>query len=330
MTGNPISVTLPVGPAIENVKRLLFRPFDLSKWFVIGFCAWLAYLGQGGGFNFNVPGTSHKSAAGFRDSFERARGYVVDNLHWIVPVAIIVLMLLLILGVLMTWLRSRGEFMFLHCVAHNRAEIGRPWTEFAREGYSLFLFRLAMGAIGIVVTWPLLIWCVIRLYRMFVDSDWNVEGILGCIVIGMAALGVWIVFAVVTKLTADFVVPLMFLRRQRCLNCWREFASMIAASPGQFILYFLFQIVLVFVLVVLVLVVVVVTCCIAGCLLILPYLGTVVLLPVLVFNRSYSLFYLAQFGREFDVFATPPEPPPLPPEAGGIIISPIDGVARHD
>jgi len=57
MTPSPVSVTLPVGPAIENVKRLLFRPFDLSKWFVIGFCAWLAYLGQRGGFNFHVPGT---------------------------------------------------------------------------------------------------------------------------------------------------------------------------------------------------------------------------------------------------------------------------------
>ena len=44
-----ISVTAPVSAALERVKQVLFRPFDLGKWFVIGFCAWLALLGQQGG-----------------------------------------------------------------------------------------------------------------------------------------------------------------------------------------------------------------------------------------------------------------------------------------
>jgi molecular chaperone DnaJ len=33
------------------VKRVLFQPFDLGKWFVIGFAAWLAHLGDA----VNVP-----------------------------------------------------------------------------------------------------------------------------------------------------------------------------------------------------------------------------------------------------------------------------------
>ena len=44
-----ISVAEPVSPALERVKLMLFQPFDLGKWFVIGFCAWLAFLGEGGG-----------------------------------------------------------------------------------------------------------------------------------------------------------------------------------------------------------------------------------------------------------------------------------------
>ena len=43
-----ISVTAPVGQALDWVKRMLFQPFDLGKWFVIGFCAWLAGLGESG------------------------------------------------------------------------------------------------------------------------------------------------------------------------------------------------------------------------------------------------------------------------------------------
>lgn len=43
-----VSVIDPISPAIERVKLMLFRPFDLQKWLIIGFCAWLAYLGRRG------------------------------------------------------------------------------------------------------------------------------------------------------------------------------------------------------------------------------------------------------------------------------------------
>ena len=54
------------------------------------------------------------------------------------------------------------------------------------------------------------------------------------------------------------------------------------------------------------------TCCCAACLFALPYVGTVILLPVHVFIRSYSLYYLAQYGRELDVFEPSPARDPRP------------------
>ena len=56
-----VSVLDPVEQAIGHIRQMLFTPFDLSKWFVIGFCAWLAYLGQGGWphFNFNFNDGRH-------------------------------------------------------------------------------------------------------------------------------------------------------------------------------------------------------------------------------------------------------------------------------
>ena len=62
-----VSVIDPIGPAFEKVKTILFRPFDLGKWFIIGFCAWLARLGEGGfHFNFNLPfrGSRHHGTFG--------------------------------------------------------------------------------------------------------------------------------------------------------------------------------------------------------------------------------------------------------------------------
>ena len=54
--GLPERVTLsePARQAWEGMKMVLFRPFDMGKWFLIGFSSWLATLGQGGGaFNWN-------------------------------------------------------------------------------------------------------------------------------------------------------------------------------------------------------------------------------------------------------------------------------------
>jgi hypothetical protein len=126
-----------------------------------------------------------------------------------------------------------------------------------------------------------------------------------------------LVFAVIKMLTTDFVVPIMFLRRKKCLAGWGELRGFLAAESGNFILYFLMKIVLSMAIGAMVLMVVLVTCCLAGCIMALPYLGTILLLPVLVFKRAYSLYFLAQFGREFDVF--PPAGAPtrgmIPPVA---------------
>ena len=52
-------------------------------------------------------------------------------------------------------------------------------------------------------------------------------------------------------------------------------------------------------------------------LLAIPFVGTVLMLPIYVFQRSYSLFYLAQYGPEFNAFAfasqaIAPAAPPVP------------------
>jgi len=311
-----ISVAEPVSPALERVKLVLFRPFDPGKWFVIGFCAWLAQLGEGGfrgNYNFS-PHHGTRFGDTFRQSFDRARDHVLDNLNWIVPLATGLIVILLALGLLFLWLNSRGKFMFLHCVALDKAEVVEPWHQFAAEGNSLFLFRLGLGLVAMICTLPLLILDVVIVCRMFLNGQFLLNNILGAVVLGLLFCGLAIVFAIVQKLTLDFVVPIMFLRRQSCLSAWKELWTLISGHVGAFVLYFLFQIVLAMAIGVIVFGAVIITCCLAGCLMVLPYLGTVVLLPVLMFKRCYSLYFLAQFGRDYDAFPPESTPPPgLPP-----------------
>jgi hypothetical protein len=242
---------------------------------------------------------------------ERARDFVMHNLAWLLPLAVTLVFIALAVGVLFLWLSSRGRFMFLHCVVLDKAEISEPWKRFAREANSLFWFRLVVGLIGLCLVVPLLVLAGVTVYQMLSrNTPWilSVGQLVGA---GFVVLGLAIVLMLVEKLTTDFVVPIMFLRSTGCIAAWRELLGLMSTNAGRFVLFLLFQIVLGVVIGALVLGIVLATCCVAGCLLLIPFLGTVVLLPILVFKRSYSLHYLAQYGGTYDVF-----PPPAPPLTG--------------
>ena len=319
-----ISVTEAIEPAYERVKQMLFQPFDLTKWIIIGFCAWLAGLGEsgggGGGLNgFN--GGNHDFNGGnageqLRQFYHQASDYVQANFYWIVPVAVFVMLILLALWLLVLWLSSCGKFMFLHCVALDTAEVELPWRKFSGVANSLFRFRMVVGLAGLVVMLPLLGFIIAAILRMVLQGGPDVAGVVSVLGLGLMFLLLALAFALLHKFMVDFVVPIMFLRGGSCLAAWREFCGLLAANPGSFALYVLFQMVLGMAIGALVFVVVLMTCCIAGCLLLLPFVGTVLLLPVLIFKRAYPLYYLAQFGPQYNVFPVPPALPVQPAAAG--------------
>ncbi len=48
---NRIQIFEPFGAAYELMKTILFRPFDMAKWFAIAFAAFISGSWGGGGFN---------------------------------------------------------------------------------------------------------------------------------------------------------------------------------------------------------------------------------------------------------------------------------------
>ena len=89
--------------------------------------------------------------------------------------------------------------------------------------------------------------------------------------------------------------------------------QLLGGRKGAFALYVLFQMVIGMAVSVIVIAAICITCCCACCIMMIPYLGTVLFLPILVFARAYSVYYLRQFGPQFDVFAgetIQPVPPP--------------------
>ena len=304
---NQISVINPISPAIEWVKTILFRPFDLGRWIVIGFCAWLAFLGEGGGPNFNFNFGRHEHGPS-GESFHHAKEVIIENLFWIIPVAITITVVSIVIGFVITWLRSRGSFMFLHCVALNKAEIVAPWHKFRKQGNSLFLFRIVVGLISFAIVMMLIAVLVVLGILMFAGGGGpNPIGVILMVLLAICLIiPTAIIFALIGKFTRDFVVPIMFLRQGTCMAAWREFWPLLTGNKGRLTIYILFQIVIALAVGTVILACVCITCCCLGCILAIPFVGTVILLPILVFDRSYSLLYLRQYGTGYDVFSSEP------------------------
>jgi hypothetical protein len=309
-----ISVVDPLSAAFEWTKRVLFGPFRIEKWLVIGFCAWLSRLGQGGGGG-GPGGANWKPSDDLDGDISRAGEWLMDNLPLVILLGAILLIVVVALIVLITWLSSRGKFMFLENVLRDRAAVVEPWKRFRGAGNSVFLFRLILGLSALVFFTALGVGVILAIVGATRAEQSAGPAISILILTFLLVVPIAIALALVGLFLNDFVVPIVYLRDQGVIDGWRVFGNLLSPYLGPFILYVLVRIGIVVFAAILTIVVTCCTCCIAA----LPYVGTVILLPLHVFVRSYSIFFLSQFGPDYAplaVFSAAPDAPaPTAPPA---------------
>lgn len=300
----------PLQRAWDRMTAMLFAPFDLGRWLVLAFALWLARLasggGGGGGFNYGGGG-NHSSAEDLARGASRFWEQLVEHAVWL-PLILLAVGLLLALLLLALWISSRGKLIFLDNVVRGRAAIVEPWGRLGRLGNSLFLWRLGFGVaaflvialVALAVLWP----AVAAAHSDLVDA-------LSFAAIAILVLFI-LLFAVVVSLVSlfldSFIVPIMYRFDLTATQAWRHFLPWLSAHPLHFGLYALFMLVLLLVFAacwLLACFVACLTCCVAM-LLLVPLLGSyilsVVLLPLWVTYRAFSVEFLAQFDPSFDLF----------------------------
>jgi len=290
-----ISVVGPVGPAIEQIKQMLFKPFDLGKWFVIGFCAWLANFGQNGG-GLNFIGNFDKSKIP-----PEVIQYCKNHIILICSIVFAVILISAVVFVLLTWLSSRGKFMFLDCVVKNKAAIAEPWRNFKKQADSLFLFRLVLliSTIAAILPFAGLTIYSITAFDTIIRIIVFTAGLSGVVLIAMTA-------ATILALTYDFVMPIMYINKINAMAAWKIFWPVFWQNLWKIsLLYFLFKAVLAMAIGAILCFLICLGCCLCcvSAVIFIPYVGAVVMLPILSFYRLYPLFYFRQYGADFDVFA---------------------------
>ncbi len=303
----------PLSRAWERMKKALFKPFDLKKWFVVGFTAFLSALTDchgGGSGNRGWQGPSDMDS--FMTLPERAREWIMEN-PGLVALILAGIVVVTMIVIVLTWLSSRGKFMFLDNVVHDRAQVVAPWHEFRAEGNSLFLWRFVFGLVTLGVFGSYLVACFGTLYARYEELGDSAEllGPIILMVLGFAAL--LVIVSAISLFLSDFVVPIMYRHKCSTFRAWGIFLRLFSVYPLQLIAYGLLVLFLIIILVAAIIIGGLLTCCIGFLILVIPYVNEVLLLPVTYTLRAFSVEFLEQFGPEYQIF---PRPAPAQPAGG--------------
>lgn len=312
MNGTPpqIAIMAPFQAAFEWMKTMLFRPFDIEKWLIVAFAAFISGSWGGGGGNFH--GLGRLGGGDWKYRSTRYGNFPSDwnFTPWIVAGAVLLVLIALVLGIVWMWVSSRGRFIFTDCVVKNRGAIGEPWREFRREGNSYFFFSLGFAGAMIAL---MIISVLVVLVPIGVFSSNRSSGVASTAVFVILVVCfslIWVVLLIAWGLISHFMVPVMYRRRCSAREAFVDVAKLISRNPGPFLLFVLFMIALALGVAVVGATVACATCCIGA----LPYVSTVLLLPAIVWLATFRLMFLRQFGDQYDVWADAAIPTPLPPE----------------
>jgi hypothetical protein len=206
--------------------------------------------------------------------------------------------------VLLLWLSSRGKFMFLDNVVHEHDRVTQPWHQFQMEGNSLFLWRLAFGVICMAVIILFLIRGFFLATQIYQDGF---HSGIGMTIVRMALflVPVAIIISYISLFLKDFVVPIMYINNVTASQAWRLFLPLFVKHWFCFILYGLLVLVLRFLVTICVVMLGLFTCCLGFILLAIPYIKSVVTLPISYTFRAFSLEFLEQFGPDYTIFPRP-------------------------
>ncbi|MBN2634710.1 MAG: hypothetical protein JXR61_00465 [Prolixibacteraceae bacterium] len=301
-----ISISRSLSLGWDRMKKALFHPFDLSKWFRIGFAAWLAgFTDCNGGSSGGGGQKKYDDISNVWDDFftfpETAWNWLISHPVWF-NLIIVGVVLLFVIAAIIIWISSRGKFMFLHNVAQNKSEISAPWHEYRKEGNSLFIWEFFFGFFAFAVFVLFLIYCFVTGKNLYY-ADLPGVAIFGSVAImALMLIGYLIIFGYISLFLKDFVVPIMYKHRIGVLSAWKKFLQLFFAHILSFIGYGLFVFVLGIAIVIGVLLFGLFTCCIGLLILAIPYIGAVILLPVSYTLKAFSIEYLAQFGDYYNVF----------------------------
>lgn len=361
MISAPLSAVDTFTPALDRMKRLLFKPFRFGVWWRVAFLALFTGELSSSGFNFNFPGnfnfpSQNKASHAFAAQPPFHWPSVPHLIAWIALAALVLVVVMLVFMYVSSILR----FVLFDAVLSGRVRIRDGWRRWKQRGTTLFPwqigFSLVMFAIyAIVFGVPILLAWRAGIFRN--PGEHIALLILG----GLALFGLAVVIILaglaVYVLTKDFVVPIMAFEGVGPVAGWRRLKLMLSANKGSYAGYLGFKVVLaiaagivlgianlILFLIVLVPFVIIavflgifssgagtglsalsITFLVVGGIIVgalLLSITSLLSVPFVVFFQSYALHFFGSRYEPLRAVMYPPPPPQAPPPAPPIDLSP--------
>ncbi|TYB30503.1 MAG: hypothetical protein FXF47_08950 [Candidatus Mcinerneyibacterium aminivorans] len=283
--------------AFVRMKKSLFEKFSIKKWFIVGFSAFLA--GLSGELFFS--GKLNKDRVDISTSpytLESIFDWLRTHPIWFIIILSSIIFLLAVVLICL-WVSSRAKFVFLDNVVKGKAEIRKPWGDYSNQGNSLFLWRLVFRIVCV-----LLIGASIGLFFVTSINPATMEIRSGIAVWNFILLVIMTVFcliliAFITLFLDNFVIPLMYKHDLKIIEGWKMFLKLYYKNPVKFILYGFMYLFIYLLFIAMIVALGLLTCCMFFVLLLIPYVNSVITLPMHYTIRLLGVEFLGQFGDEY-------------------------------
>ena len=247
---NRLSAINALEPAFARVGTILFKPFRLGKWLKMGLIGLLGgglVTFSGGTFNFRTRPFHPSFPQGqvSAESMDIARImrsiHLADYFH----VFLIAFAFAVVIGLIFQYLFCRFRFILFDSVVTGQPAVGRGWGQYASQANRYFGFWLVYR----LVNWAVIVLIIgMPLWRAYksglFSGDNSLPAFFAVIAsIALGALAAGIIFAVVSTLMKDFVMPVLALDDLPLGEAWSAVWRVVASEPGAWAAYMLLKLV---------------------------------------------------------------------------------------
>lgn len=249
----------------EWTRTVLFRPFQIKKWLILGFIALLAgqfTYGSNSRGNINLPrqdsGQPAIEKTAGADRAAPAEGDIPAPLEKFLTTlketnkAVIIFIIAFLffistfLFLIFTWLYSRFSFIFLEAIVKNDASVKMPFRKNKSAGNSYFLWNVIIALIGSAFVGLLGLTGYLSLSRIGIFNQGIKPGAGRIILAVLPVLLTFIVFVIISVLlnfvVRNFILPVMYKDKVGILKAWPPVLSIVKKHKGPVSLYLLIKI----------------------------------------------------------------------------------------
>lgn len=214
----------------EWTKTVLFRPFKFKKWIFLCIIVLLAAEFSGCNLNLNYPAEKTKQVC---------PAPIVQRPDWLIPLIIALAIIGLVLTIFFLWLYSRFSFIFLSSIIKNDASIKGPFKENKREGNSFFRWNI-LFSLGVIIIFSIMVLILIGGINLLGSTPalWKV---LLVILWGLLLIFLIITLILINVTVHDLVLPIMYKDKIGIIKGWQAILGKIKSEKLNFTKYLLIK-----------------------------------------------------------------------------------------